>query len=79
MPTFRDEWQGMPNVVVVAETSITEQGVLEDALLFVLDETEPHVTLTDEHGAARLFTLPEQAFSGDFVGAGLDLTTEQPT
>lgn len=78
MPVYRDDLH-MPNVVVISETALTEQGVLEDALLFVLDATESRVTLTDEHGEARLFTLPEAALAGDYPGKPHDFLTENPT
>lgn len=79
MPTWRDTWQDTPGVAVVAETALTEQGTVEDALLFVLDATPARVLLTDEHGTARRFTLPEQALGGDYTAAGLDFHTEEPT
>ena len=74
MTVWRDIWGHMPNVVVVSETPITEQGVVEDALLFVMDECGAVVSLTDERGAAYTATLPEAAPEGNFFEAGLDLT-----
>ncbi|GAA5513647.1 hypothetical protein Dcar01_02391 [Deinococcus carri] len=76
MPVWRDRWDGTPNVAVISETPVTEEGTVEDALLFVLDESPQRVALTDEHGASRTFTLPSEALEGTFFKAGLDLPTE---
>lgn len=75
MPVWRDD-SVIPNVVIVAETPITEQGTVEDALLFVLDETPECVQLTDQNGVTHTFHLPEGALAGDYTGSGLDLQTE---
>lgn len=77
MPVWRDDWDGPPNVVVISETAITEQGALEDALLFVLDETPDHVLLTERGGPALTFTLPPEALGGTYMRVGLDLSTQQ--
>lgn len=77
MPTWRDDWDGPPNVVVISETPVTEEGTIEDALLFVLDDTPEQVTLTDSERQPLLFTLPADALAGSFFRAGLDLPTQQ--
>ncbi|KQR40745.1 hypothetical protein [Deinococcus sp. Leaf326] len=77
MPVWRDHWQGTANVVVVSETPVTEEGTVQDALLFVLDETPERVLLTDEHGEQRTFTLPPKALEGTFFGVPHDLSTQQ--
>lgn len=77
MPVWRDDWYGPPNVVVISETAITEQGVVEDALLFVLDETPERVALAERGGPALTFTLPSEALDGTCMRVGLDLFTQQ--
>lgn len=77
MPAWRDCWDGMPNVTVVSETPVTEEGTVQDALLFVLDPTPERVQLTNEHGERRTFTLPPKALGGTYFKPGLDLPTQQ--
>lgn len=74
MSVWRDTWTGPANVLVISETPVTEEGTLEDALLFVLDDAPEQVLLTDEHGAAATFELPPEARPGTFFQAGLDLS-----
>ncbi|WP_339096189.1 hypothetical protein WDJ50_02550 [Deinococcus sp. VB142] len=79
MPAFvwRDDWDGPPNVLVISETAITERGVVEDALLFVLDETPGCVALTERGGSPLTFILPQDALGGTFMRVGIDLSTQQ--
>lgn len=75
MSTWLDN-PAAPNVVIVAETALTEQGTVEDALLFVLDESPERVQLTDLDGTRRTFQLPAEALAGNYLRAGIDLQTQ---
>lgn len=80
MPTWRDDWAGPPGVVVIAETPATEEGVIEDALLFVLDGCAS-ATIFDTDKRAHTIALPPEAQEGSYMGVGLDivLTAPNPT
>ena len=56
---WRDVWDGTPNVVVLAEGDV-QQGVIDDALLFLgLDELPDDVTVSDRAGRRYRLTLPD--------------------
>lgn len=56
---WRDVWDGTPNVVVLAEGDV-QQGVIDDALLFLgLDDLEGDVTVSDRAGRRYRLTLPD--------------------
>lgn len=69
---WRDTWEDMPNVVIISETPITAQGVLEDALLFVFDGIQL-AEASEKGGEMASFEVPSAALAGMYFCAGVDM------
>lgn len=74
---WRDDWDGTPNVVILAEEG-AQDGVIEDAVLFLLQDTPGPVTVTDAAGQRLTVHLPDDLPEGSGMIPGLDLTVETP-
>lgn len=72
---WRDDWTGMPVLVILAEEG-ARGGVIEDAALFLFDVHETPITVTDQDGHALRVHLPDDALNETGVIAGIDLTVE---
>jgi len=72
---LRDVWDGMPDVVVIAETG-AEDGVLVDAVLCLGDKTTSPVRVTDPDGQSFLLHIPEEHLDEACIVPGIDLRME---
>ena len=72
---LRDVWDGMPDVVVLAEAG-AEDGVLEDAVLCLGDETTSPVRVSDSDGQSFLLHIPEEHLDEACIVPGIDLRVE---
>lgn len=74
MYVWRDQLDGMPNVVIAGVDPVVEnEGILEDPLVFVLDPTEKEVVVYSEDGERWIAILPDQALEGEYMQAGLTI------
>jgi len=74
---WRDTWDDMPNLVIVAEED-AQQGVIYDALLFLgLEDPAEKLIVMDKQGRRYRLTLPEdlKAPTATWLN-GIDLDVE---
>ncbi|MBZ9753007.1 hypothetical protein K7W42_19395 [Deinococcus sp. HMF7604] len=74
---WRDVWDGMPTVVVLAEDD-AQLGELHDALLFLFGVTASSVTVCTEAGDTLRLRLPDDLLDTTGMTVGLTLTVEHP-
>ncbi|KQR33119.1 hypothetical protein [Deinococcus sp. Leaf326] len=80
MPTWRDDWDGDPQVIVVAPGA-PRGGVLRQAIVILNDaQTEALVTVANSLGQRVTFTLPPDLLNveGGLLETNCILRTAQP-
>ncbi|WP_394649568.1 hypothetical protein [uncultured Deinococcus sp.] len=75
MTVWRDDWDGAPSVVILAEMD-AQDGVITDAVLYLLDLPTGPVRVVDPQGRALLVHIPDTITAGYDKFPGLDLTVE---
>lgn len=74
MTVWRDVWDGMPTVLIVAEDD-AQDGVIHDPVLFLFDVSESPVTVTSDQGEPLQVHLPDHVLRQTGIAAHLDLHT----
>lgn len=74
---WRDVWDGMPQVIILAEDD-AQHGSIEDAVLFLFAVDTSPVPVTTEDGQRLLVHIPQQLLGDTGLSSGLDLTVEDP-
>lgn len=72
---WRDDWDGTPNVVILAEED-AQDGVIEDPVLFLLQGITGPVTVTDAEGNRLRVHLPDPPPGDSGMYPTPDLTVE---
>lgn len=72
MTVWRDVWDGMPTVLIVAEED-AQDGVIRDPVLFLFDVPASPVTVTTDQGGRVQVHLPKHVLEQTGIVASLDL------
>ena len=72
---WRDVWDGTPRLVILSEID-TQDGVIEDAVLFLLELVPSPATVFDAKGTCLSVTLPDDLPEGAGMYRDLDLPVE---
>ncbi len=72
MPVWRDVWDGMPTLLIVAEED-AQDGVIRDPVLFLFDVPASPVTVTTDQGQQMHLHLPAHCLGQTGIVASLDL------
>lgn len=73
MTVWRDVWDGMPTLLIVAEED-AQDGVIRDPVLFLFDVPESPVTVTTDQGEQVQVHLPPHCLGQTGIAASLDLS-----
>lgn len=73
MTVWRDVWDGMPTVLIVAEED-AQDGVIRDPVLFLFDVSGSPVTVTSDQGEQAQVHLPDHVLRQTGIAAHLDLS-----
>jgi hypothetical protein len=74
---WRDVWDDTPRLVILSEID-AQDGVIEDAVLFLLELLPSPVIVSDADGTRLSVTLPDDLPEGVGMYPNLDLPVETP-
>ncbi|UQN10366.1 hypothetical protein [Deinococcus sp. QL22] len=74
---WRDVWNDTPRLVILSEED-AQDGVIEDAVLFLLELLPSPVTVSDAEGHRLSVTLPLDLPEGVGMYPHIDLPVETP-